>query len=438
MLGPSGSGKSTLALALAGLLGRDVPGVVSGTVEVGEGDRGIVFQDADRQLVMERVDDDVAFGLESRRWTLEAMRVRVPTALAAVGLADRPRAAVAALSGGERQRLALAGALAPDPALLILDEPTANLDPAAAATFITRLSALKAQGSTTMVIVEHRVDAVWPLADRILVLGRDRRPVAEGTPDEVIARQATRMAAEGVWLPRWLEPSPAPSRGAPVTVAGPLLEVDGLTFAYPDRPPVLRDLGLAVSAGEQLAIVGANGSGKSTLARLLVGLTRPQAGTVRIGGLDPAQQAAPARAVLAGLAFQDPELGFLATTVDDEVRLGLPHDGDTEASVAALMASIGLPLEAYGRRSPYRLSGGEQRRLSLAPALLRGPRLLVLDEPTFAQDRTGVTTLIELLRARAAAGMAVVAISHDERFVAAFATRILELRDGRLHERSVR
>ncbi len=438
MLGPSGSGKSTLALALAGLLGRDVPGDVSGTVEVGDGDRGIVFQDADRQLVMERVDDDVAFGLESRRWTLEAMRARVPDALADVGLDDRPRAAVATLSGGERQRLALAGALAPDPALLILDEPTANLDPAAAAGFMARLTGLKARGSTTMVIVEHHVDAVWPLADRVLVLGRDRRPIADGTPDEVVAQQAMRMATEGVWLPRALEPMPATGQPAPGAAAEPVLEVGGLAYAYPDRPPVLRDLDLTVCAGEQVAIVGANGSGKSTLARLLVGLTRPQAGTVRIAGLDPAGQAAPARAVLAGLAFQDPELGFLATTVDDEVRLGLPHDPGTETSIAALMPSLGLPLETFGRRSPYRLSGGEQRRLSLAPALLRGPRLLVLDEPTFAQDRTGVTTLIELLRARAATGMAVVAISHDERFVTVFATRVLELRDGRLHERGVR
>jgi energy-coupling factor transport system ATP-binding protein len=437
VLGPSGSGKSTLALALAGMLGRDMPGDIMGTVEVGDGDRGLVFQDADRQLVMERVDDDIAFGLESRGWTLDAMRARVPAALADVGLADRPRAAVATLSGGERQRLALAGALAPDPTLLILDEPTSNLDPAATAAFMARLAALKAAGGTTMVIVEHHVDAVWPLADRVLVLGHDRRPIAEGTPDDVLSRQADRLAAEGVWLPRVVEPSRAPRPPVLAAEDGPVLDVTGLAYAYPGRPAVLRDLDFSVGAGEQVAVVGPNGSGKSTLARLLVGLTRPLAGTIRIAGLDPAGQSAAGRASLAGLAFQDPELGFLATTVDEEVRLGLPHDPATDASVAALMASLGLPLEAYGRRSPYRLSGGEQRRLSLAPALLRGPRVLVLDEPTFAQDRIGVTTLIELLRARAAASMAVVAISHDERFVSAFATRVVELSDGRLHPWSV-
>jgi energy-coupling factor transport system ATP-binding protein len=454
VLGPSGSGKSTLALGLAGLLGRDVPGTVSGVLDCGPGDRGLVFQDADRQLVMERADDDVAFGLESRGWALEAMRARVPRSLADVGLADRPRAVAASLSGGQRQRLALAGAMAPDPGLLVLDEPTANLDPAAAAAFMARVAALKARGSTTMVIVEHRVDEVWPLADRLLVLGRDGRPLAQGLPDEVVREGADRLVAEGVWLPRWLEapdglgpdgphgvgeaePALLPVSTAASTRPDPVVVVTGLDFAYPDGPAVLQGLELIVRAGERVAIVGANGSGKSTLARLLVGLVAPDAGSVTVGGVVPSRRSPAERARLAGLVFQDPELGFLASTVDDEVRLGLPPGLGTEAAAARIMDSLGLPLGVHGRRSPYRLSGGEQRRLSLAPALLRDPDVLVLDEPTFAQDRLGVTTLVELLRRRAEDGTAIVAVSHDERFVAAFSTRVMVLRDGQLHERAM-
>ena len=445
MLGPSGSGKSTLALGLAGLLGRDIPGRTMGTLEVGSGDRGLVFQDADRQLVMDRVEDDVAFGLESRGWPLHRMRQRVPRALDDVGLADRRRAVVATLSGGQRQRLALAGALAPEPAVLVLDEPTSNLDPAAAAAFISRLLALKSGRSATMVIVEHRVDDVWPLADRLLVLDRDGRPAAYGDPSDIVAGQAADMIEAGVWLPSWLEPAPgarasssAVARdGAPPAAIDrePLVEARDLVFAYRGGPPVLRGLSLDVAAGERVAIVGANGSGKSTLARLLVGLLRPDAGQVAIGGIAPHGRPAAERAALAGLVFQDPELGFLATRVDDEVRLGLPRTPETASAVDTLMGDLGLPLETFGSRSPYRLSGGEQRRLSLAPALLRQPRLLVLDEPTFAQDRNGVVALLDQLRARADQGMAVVAVSHDERFVAAFADRVLELDDGRLHDR---
>ncbi len=443
VLGPSGSGKSTLALGLAGLLGGDIPGRALGTLECGSGDRGLVFQDADRQLVMERVEDDVAFGLESRGWPLDRMRRRVPEALDDVGLADRRRAVAAMLSGGQRQRLALAGALAPEPALLVLDEPTANLDPAAAAAFISRLAVLKAGGTATMVVVEHRVDDVWALADRLLVLGRDGRPLACGNPGDVAAGQAAELIEAGVWLPRWLEPAPS-ARPSAVVRAGlspagdgdrPLVEVRDLVYAYRGGPPVLRGLGLAVAAGERVAIVGANGSGKSTLARLLVGLVQQDAGQIAIGGIAPYGRPAGERAALAGLVFQDPELGFLATTVDEEVRLGLPGTPELASATATLMAELGLPLEIFGPRSPYRLSGGEQRRLSLAPALLRRPRLLVLDEPTFAQDRHGVIALLDLLRSRADDGMAVVAVSHDARFVAAFADRVLELDGGRLHER---
>ncbi|MET1232627.1 MAG: ABC transporter ATP-binding protein [Candidatus Limnocylindrales bacterium] len=439
VLGPSGSGKSTLALGLAGLLGRDVPGTVTGTMEIGSGDRGLVFQDADRQVVMERVEDDVAFGLESRAWPLQAMRTRVPEALADVGLADRPRAVAATLSGGQRQRLALAGALAPDPALLVLDEPTANLDPDARTAFLERLAALKARGSTTMVIVEHRVDDVWPLADRLLALGRDGRPLAEGPPATVAERDGARMIEEGIWLPRWLEPplpAAAAGRAGREVPAAPLVDVHDLGYAYPGGPPVLRDLELAVGTGERVAIVGANGSGKSTLARLLVGLVRPDRGQVNVAGQAPYGRPPAERASLAGLVFQDPELGFLAPTVDDDVRLGLPQGPATAARVSELMEALRLPLSSYGRRSPYRLSGGEQRRLSLAPALLREPDLLVLDEPTFAQDRHGVVTLLGLLGAPANEHMAMVVVSHDERFVAAFATRVMELRDGRLHDRA--
>ncbi|MFI5293015.1 MAG: ABC transporter ATP-binding protein, partial [Candidatus Limnocylindrales bacterium] len=369
VLGPSGSGKSTLALGLAGLLGRDIPGRTTGSLECGSSDRGLVFQDADRQLVMERVEDDAAFGLESRGWPLDRMQRRVPQALDDVGLADRRRAVAATLSGGQRQRLALAGALAPEPALLVLDEPTANLDPAAAAAFISRLTALKAGGTATMVIVEHRVDEVWPLADRLLVLGPDGRPLASGHPTDVVVGRAAELIEAGVWLPRWLEPPPQVS---PAVVGDtPLVEVRDLAYAYRGGPPVLRGLALEVAAGERVAIVGANGSGKSTLARLLVGLVRPDAGQVAIGGVAPYGRPPAERAALAGLVFQDPELGFLATSVDDEVRLGLPGTPGLASAVGTLMAELGLPLETFGPRSPYRLSGGEQRRLSLAPALLR-------------------------------------------------------------------
>jgi energy-coupling factor transport system ATP-binding protein len=223
----------------------------------------------------------------------------------------------------------------------------------------------------------------------------------------------------------------APER-APVPEGDPVLLALGVTFAY-DGPAVLRGIDLAIRPGERIALVGPNGSGKSTLARILVGLARPAAGTVRLGGVDPARLAARDLGRLAGFVVQDPEQQFVATRVRDEVLAGLDAtDPATIAAVEVLMNRLGLPLEAFGDRSPYTLSGGEQRRLSLAPALARSPRLMVLDEPTFGQDRRGYEALLAILRERVGSGTAVLAATHDERFVDDFATRVIRIEAGRI------
>ncbi len=462
VVGPSGSGKSTLALAMAGLVPREFAGDWSGemlvegldtrttTPEALSARVGIVFQDPESQLVMERVEDDVAFGLENRGWELPAMRERVPEALASTGLAGLERRRPARLSGGQQQRLALAGVLAPRPSILVLDEPTANLDPDGARAFIDRLAALRAQRGVTIVLIEHRVDLAWPLADRVLALSDEGRIVDQGAPEAVVERSGEQLVRAGVWLPEAVEaaagsgrgqrliPAPGmpgrPASGRPRSAVDawkrPVLEAAGVRFGYDGRQPVLQDIDLVVHPGERVALRGPNGSGKSTLARLLVGLLRPDVGLIRLGGSDPARLAAAELARRAGFVFQDPELQFLGRAVADEVALGLRPE--ERAGLDGLMESLGLPLTAFGERSPYTLSGGEQRRLSLACALVRDPALLILDEPTFGQDRRGVETLLAILAERAAGGTAILAVTHDDRFAAAFADRTLILEDGRI------
>jgi energy-coupling factor transporter ATP-binding protein EcfA2 len=387
---------------------------------------GLVFQDPSRQLVMDRVGDDVAFGLENLGWPREAMLARVPVALDAVGLGGMAERIALELSGGQRQRLALAGVLAPEPPILVLDEPTANLDPAAARAFLAGLDRLRAEGRT-LVLVEHRVDAAWPLADLVLALGEDGAPLAVGTPDAVLAERP-RLHAAGIWLPGD-DPAPPPrSRRGPTTAAGDRLVAEDVTFAYEPARPVLRGVDLRVGAGERLALVGPNGSGKSTLGRLLVGLLRPDAGGIRLDGRDPAGMSAADVARAAGYVFQEPERQFLTQRVRDEVLLGLrPAEG---ARADAVMDRLGLPLATFGERSPYRLSGGEQRRLSLATALVREPSVLVLDEPTFGQDRHGYDGLLELLADGVPPMTTVIAATHDERFVADATDRVVRLEDG--------
>ena len=209
MVGPSGSGKSTLALAIAGLIPGEIPATMTGQLELdgqGVGELGpvgiaarvgLVVQDPASQLVMERVEDDVAFGLENRSWPVAAMRQRVPEALFEVGLGGMERRRSRRLSGGEQQRLAVAGALAPEPDLLVLDEPTANMDPGGTAALIDTLTELRRARSTTIVLIEHHIDHAWPLADLVLALDGNGRQIDVGPPAEVAARSGVRMANHG-------------------------------------------------------------------------------------------------------------------------------------------------------------------------------------------------------------------------------------------------
>ena len=445
IVGPSGSGKSTLARGIAGLLPSEFPGEWLGSLRVDDRElavadatplpvtaeigAGIVLQDPASQLVMERVGDDVAFGLENLGWPLVSMRSRVPEALAAVGLSGFEGRHSTRLSGGEQQRVAIAGVLAPAPGLLVLDEPTANLDPDGAAVVGRILGSLREQRAATVVLVEHRAALAWPLADIVLALGADGRPIDVGAPADVLARSGKALDRAGIWLPetdgRWRvgAPSAAAERGSL-----PILELHGVRFGFDGGEPILRDIDLTIAPGERVALVGPNGSGKTTLLRLALGLLRPIAGGVRLASRSPWRLPAVQVSRLAGYVVQDPELGFLGDTVREEVELGLGPEQIPYAH--ELCERLALPLETFGDRSPYRLSGGEQRRLSLVTGLARRPLLLALDEPTYGQDRRGHEALVAALDELVGQGSAILAATHDARFVRDATDRRVELAGG--------
>jgi energy-coupling factor transporter ATP-binding protein EcfA2 len=466
VVGPSGSGKSTLARGVAGLLPAEFPGEWQGSLRVGDVDvaradgadleaespittmslgAGIVLQDPASQLVMERAGDDVAFGLENAAWTRAAMRPRVAEALAGVGLQRFEERRSNALSGGEQQRLAIAGVLAPGPGVLVLDEPTTQLDRAGAAAVFRILGSVRERRAATIVLVEHRASLAWPLADLVLALDDEGRPIDAGPPADVLARSGPKLERAGVWLPDAIgdppsdEPGGARSKRAQTTpkrsslskrvLGSPAaLEMTEIRFGFVPGAPVLRSVDVSVAPGERVALVGPNGSGKTTLLRLALGLLTPAAGAVRLGGRDPRRLPPVQLARLAGAVVQDPELGFLGETVQEEVEIGLEPDQVRYAH--ELASRLHLPLEEFGERSPYRLSGGEQRRLSLVTGLARRPLLLALDEPTFGQDRRGHEALIAALDEQVGEGSAILAATHDERFVRDATDRRIELADG--------
>jgi len=316
--------------------------------------------------------------------------------------------------------------------VLVLDEPTSNLDPDGARAVFGELAGLRDRRSTTIVLMEHRASLAWPLADVVLALGGDGRPIDLGPPKEVLARSAAQLERAGIWLPNDKAPNGASRssdrRPPPLGGHAPILELEGVRFEFEPGRPVIRGMDLTVERGERVALIGPNGSGKSTLLRLAIGLLRPSMGDVRLDGFRPWSLRPAQIALLAGYVVQDPELGFLADTVADEVVLGL--DPAAAGYAVELTERLNLPLGRFGDRSPYRLSGGEQRRLSLVTALARRPLLLTLDEPTYGQDRRGHEALVAALDELVGEGSAILAATHDERFVRDAADRWVELAVG--------
>lgn len=437
LLGASGAGKSTLLQALAGLLDETGGGEHEGTLLVrgrvprdARDEIGIVFQDPETQLVMARAGDDVAFGLENHCVPTERIWPRVHAALASVTFPYPDDRRTEALSGGEKQRLALAGVLALEPRVLLLDEPTANLDPAGASDIRSVIGMLGTDRSRTLILVEHHVTEALPLVDRVVVIAAGAGVIADGPPAAVFAREGERLAALGVWVPG---PVPAaPPRGS--AVGDVLASARDLAFRYPASETwALDGVDLDIRAGEAVAIVGANGSGKSTLALLVAGLLRPGRGASRLGGDDAWRLEARRLVSRVGTVFQDPEHQFVTRRVDEELTIGPLRAGRTASDARVIASALleKLRLAHLAGANPFTLSGGEQRRLSVATALATAPPLLVLDEPTFGQDRRTYAELVDLMARHREGGGAILFASHDVALVQALADRVVSLRAGR-------
>ena len=451
VLGPSGSGKSTLMGGLAGLLGGAEEGDATGTLTVdgvapaeARGRVGLLMQDPEAQVVLARVGDDVAFGMENLGVAREEIWPRVENSLKAVGLSVPLDHLTTELSGGQKQRLALASILAMGPGLLLLDEPTANLDLSGVAEVRAAVETVVERTGATVVVVEHRVDVWASLVDRVIVVA-DGAIAADGPLDEVLAQQGDALRERGIWLPgddvaAEVGPAPkvppasseSPEGGARGTT--PITRVTDLTIGYDASAPVRSGIDLTIERGVSTCIVGANGAGKSTFALTLAGLLPPLAGTVEVETADgtvgdPHEWSSKQLLGRMSMVFQEPEYQFLAATVAEELAIGPRAAGMTDEEIAPLVDEHleALGLTKLARANPMTLSGGEKRRLSVATALISAPELLILDEPTFGQDRGTWLGLVRLLRAALERGVTLVSITHDPAFVAAMGQRVVDL-----------
>ncbi|MBB6670317.1 ABC transporter ATP-binding protein [Cohnella nanjingensis] len=474
LCGASGSGKSTLLR----LIKREVSpgGRVSGAIRMdgmpverwasreAAAAIGLVMQHPDNQMVVDTVEHELAFGMENLGLERNAMRRRMAEMAGFFGLEPLLSRRTDELSGGQKQLVNLAAVLMLQPRVLLLDEPMAQLDPLAARELLGMIKRLNEEWAMTVILSEHRIDELLPLADRIVRL--DRGEVAfDGTP-RAYAREAVRRsdpawrlslpavtrwaleretaASRGLEPPlsvkearSWLEASgerpPAPGVAAssmPPAGAHPkhlnqaLLTAEGVFFAYDKHAPaVLQGLEWELRAGDWAVLFGGNGSGKSTLLQLLAGLRQPQRGKVRLAGAKLSRISPAERYAAIGYLTQNPVLHYAHDTLREDLRQAARHAGLPDPAAAAERAAEDFGLAALLDRHPHDLSGGEQQLGALAMTLMSRPRLLLLDEPTKGLDPLAKLRLAEHLTALHRQGTTLLLATHDVEFAASYATR---------------
>ncbi|MBR3972600.1 MAG: ATP-binding cassette domain-containing protein [Oscillospiraceae bacterium] len=466
LCGESGSGKTTLLKHLKSLLTPH--GKRKGTIlfngfpleQVSMRQQaakiGYVMQNPDDQIVTDKVWHELAFGLENLGCDQKTMRARVAEMACYFGIADWFHRDVAVLSGGQKQLLNLASIMAMQPEVLILDEPTSQLDPIAASDFLNTVRKINMELGTTVIITEHRLEDIFPYADRAIVM-EGGRIIADGTPREI---------GEALWQQKdeMFAAMPTPVRvfnGAEGKGSCPLTVREGRTWlsrAFPDgvkiyalpeeekyrneialslkelwfryekyAPDVLRGVSGEIPAGSLFALVGGNGSGKSTLLKAICGICKPYRGKIKIfGKLAEKYKSSEMFRGCLGMLPQDPKSLFASDSVIKELR---EMSGD-ESEIRRISALC--EIENLLNRHPYDLSGGEQQRVALAKVLLTCPKLLLLDEPTKGIDAIFKVKLAEILNKLTDRGVTILMVSHDVEFCAQYADYVGMVFDGQI------
>lgn len=465
-IGPSGAGKSTLLRCVNGLVPHFSGGTLSGKITVNglnpvvaapqtmSRHIGFVFQDPEAQFVMDRVEDEIAFALENAAMPPQEMRVRVEEALDLLDLASLRDRRLETLSGGERQRVAIAAALAFRPKVLVLDEPTSQLDPQSAEDVLQALVRLNTDLGLTILLAEHRMERVLPFVDTLVHLSAGGEHLLCGEP-RLILPQITlspplvTLGKALKWEPlpltikdgkrfsrAWLErnPSAPPKLPAPPPTGQPFLQVRGVQSAYDGRS-VLRGVDFDLWPGEIVALMGRNGAGKTTLLKNLVGLLRPKQGQILLEGKNIAGLETAEVCRRMGYLPQDPNALLFAETVLDELLITLKNhhlsagpNGALPLDPRQLLNRLGLGHKAQAY--PRDLSAGERQRVALGAITITKPGALLLDEPTRGLDYAAKAELVALLRGWRAEGTAVLLVTHDVELVASAADRVILLSQG--------
>lgn len=436
LLGPSGSGKSTLLKVITGLIPEAIEEPVEWKERKTLDSWGYVFQDPDSQFCMPYVDEEIAFVLENMGVPTFDMAREIDYYLQQVGLdfaeAHRP---ISSLSQGQKQRLALASALALEPDTLVLDEPTALLDPEGTSEIWQHVRTLGRD--KTLLIVEHKIEEIIEFVDRVLVLDQEGALVVDGSPEEVQQNHRSLLDRYGIWhAESWgvhdqgYQIEVESNTNFPNDSEPPLLDIKHLKGFYNEKTCITMP-NVQVQEGEWITITGPNGAGKSSLLMALMKLITTK-GSAQLQGQHISDTTELASEI--GFIFQNPELQFVAQSVYEEVAFTLRKEQLPDQQIGIKVEHIlkQFSLKALADENPYRLSTGQQRRLSVASVLVADRKLLLLDEPTFGQDAGNTFTILKELERYRKQGASLLMVTHEPHIIQRYATRVWEIEDGEL------
>jgi energy-coupling factor transport system ATP-binding protein len=470
--GKSGCGKSTLARTLNGTIPHILEGEMDGTVMVkGKNtldhqvseiapDLGFIFQNPESQFFTLRVEDEVAFGPENLGLNQDEIHERVFRSLEYVNMADFRKRNVFQLSEGQKQRVAIAANLALNPDVLVLDEPTSNLDPQGAGELFQILEKLKNEGKT-IILIDHRTRYARKLADRLIIMD-DGKIIQEGGPellDDPVIRENYGIRNPNLQLvnrSQFTNKHSNKDYNGRLTLSNTsgifnhtkkdkqttcnhenhnaVLEVENISFSYGNGFSI-NDMSFSIFQNEVVGIVGGNGSGKTTLANIMAGLLKPSHGIIKFCNVS--SKLPTAKKI--GMVLQNPDHQLFMSSVYTELSFGLPELGFTSSEIGKMVNDVidSMNLKKLKERHPHSLSGGEKQRTLISALIARKPQVLILDEPTTGMDNYHMNQLVSEVKKLEKTGMAVILISHDEEFIKKSVNRIISISKGEIVEDKV-
>ena len=448
--GPSGCGKTTLVRCINGLIPRSYKGEISGEISIkGEPTQGMslarisqhigtVLQDPERQILGTKVLNEVAFGLENQGLERPEIYRRVDAALKHLKITHLRDRETYNLSGGEKQKVALAGVLAMEPSLLILDEPLASLDPASAVDALTLLRSLVDEGMA-VVIVEHRVEDVLKIDPDHTLFMADGEVVFEGPPEQLIQSvdyHEVKLPAPVVIQRAAADPPMPilqPHLSGEAQGAKALVRFEDVSFFYEAQKEVLVDVNLDIRHGDIIAVLGPNGAGKTTLVKHAIGLLQPKQGCVFVEGKDTREMSVAQVASTLGYVFQSPSNMLFTPSVNAELRFGPGNLGHTDEEIQKEVQQAIEIMNLSGMEDdpPLALSFGQQKRVSIAAVLAMRSKILVMDEPTAGQDYRNYMDFMDAIL-QIPSFEAILFITHDIDMAVIYANRVLLISEGRI------